>query len=185
VTAAPAYPVLVTARLELRALCVNDLDDVVRLGVDERGMATLGGAIPREASVAGLRRQVAHWQAHGFGWFRVGHEGAFVGLVGLSRLDFDAGIVPGVEVAWRLAFDAWGRGYATEAARAAIDDGFLRVGLDEVVAITTPGNARSLRVMERLGMRASPGETFEHPRVPVGNPLRTHVLYRLGKAATR
>jgi RimJ/RimL family protein N-acetyltransferase len=91
--------------------------------------------------------------------------------------------VPGIEIAWRLAFEHWGMGYATEAARAVIDDGFGRIGLDAIVGVTTPGNARSRRVMERLGMSHSPGETFEHSLLPEGDPLRTHVVYRLTRPA--
>ena len=112
----------------------------------------------------------------------VEQAGTFVGVVGLSRTEFDAGLVPGVEIAWRLVFDHWGKGYATEAARAVIDEGFGRLGLDAIVAVTTPDNARSRRVMDRLGMSFSPGETFEHALVQVGDPRRTHVVYRLIRA---
>jgi RimJ/RimL family protein N-acetyltransferase len=73
----------------------------------------------------------------------------------------------------------WGKGYALEAARAAIEDGLGRLGLDEIVAITVVDNWRSRRVMERLGMTRDPAEDFEHPRLPPGHPLRRHVLYRL------
>ncbi len=99
----------------------------------------------------------------------------------LDATDRDAGIVPGIEIAWRLAFDHWGHGYATEAARAALDDGSSRLHLRDVIGVTTPGNVRSRRVMERLGMVLSESETFEHPLVPKGDPLRTHVVYRHGR----
>jgi ribosomal-protein-alanine N-acetyltransferase len=82
-----------------------------------------------------------------------------------------------VEVAWRLSRRYWGQGYATEAARASIEDGFRRVGLKEIIAITVPHNLASRRVMERLGMTRS-GE-FDHPRFPHDHPLCRHVLYRL------
>lgn len=90
---------------------------------------------------------------------------------------FEAAFTPAVEVAWRLGRRWWGRGYAAEAARAAIEDGFGRVGLGEVVAMTAVGNAASVRVMERLGMERS--MEFDHPQHPEGSPLRRHVLYRL------
>jgi RimJ/RimL family protein N-acetyltransferase len=99
----------------------------------------------------------------------------------LSRYDLDRGIVPGVELAWRLAFDQWGNGYATEAARAVIEHGFSHTQLDEIIAVTNIDNERSRRVMVRLGMLYSPQDTFEHPLLPVGD-LRTHVVYRLGRA---
>src|SRR5437764_1367293 len=86
---------------------------------------------------------------------------------------------PAVEIGWRLTRAYWGQGYATEAARAALDDGFGRLGLDEIVAFTLPINQRSRRVMERLGMSRDPVDDFEHPGVPEGHQMRRHVLYRL------
>jgi RimJ/RimL family protein N-acetyltransferase len=77
----------------------------------------------------------------------------------------------------------WGKGYALEAARAAIDDGFGRIGLREIVAYTVPANRASRQVMERLGMSRDPAEDFEHPNRPEGDPLRRHVLYRLCRPA--
>ena len=88
-----------------------------------------------------------------------------------------------MEVAWRRARRYWGQGYATEAARAALDYGFGELGLSEIVALTVPTNQRSRRVMDRLGMTRSPEDDFDHPRVPEG-PLRRHVLYRLRNTST-
>jgi ribosomal-protein-alanine N-acetyltransferase len=83
-----------------------------------------------------------------------------------------------VEVGWRLTREHWGRGYATEAAAAAMAFGFETAGLEEIVALTVPANIRSRRVMERLGMERDADDDFEHPRLPEGHPLRPHVLYR-------
>ncbi len=102
---------------------------------------------------------------------------SFIGAVGLTRIRFEASFTPAVEVAWRLHRRYWGLGYATEAAKAAIEDGFTRAGLKEIVALTTLGNTASRRVMERLGMTRT--VEFDHPAVPVGHSLRRHVLYRL------
>jgi ribosomal-protein-alanine N-acetyltransferase len=92
---------------------------------------------------------------------------------------FEAAFTPCVEVGWRLARPAWSQGYATEGARAALRFGFDVAGLDEIVSFTTVENARSRAVMARLGMTRDPADDFEHPRLPVGDPLRPHVLYRL------
>jgi RimJ/RimL family protein N-acetyltransferase len=86
-----------------------------------------------------------------------------------------------VEVGWRLARAHWGRGYATEAARATVADGFERLGLAEIVSFTTPANLRSRAVMEKLGMRRDAADDFDHPSVPEGHPMRRHVLYRLSR----
>jgi RimJ/RimL family protein N-acetyltransferase len=109
-------------------------------------------------------------------------EAEFIGYVGLALATFEARFTPAVEVGWRLARDYWGRGFATEAARAAVADGFDRVGLEEIVSFTVPANERSWRVMDRLGMTHDPADDFDHPRLPVGHHLRRHVLYRLRRA---
>ncbi len=157
----------------------DDLDVVDVLGADPRVMTSLGGVLTAEKSAAWLARQLTHWSEHGFGRYAVEREGVVVGFVGLSRTDFDAGFLPAVEVAWRLVFEHWGKGYATEAARAVLRDGFGRLGLNEIIGVTTPGNGRSRRVMDRLGMVHTPGDTFDDPRVREGAPLRLHVVYRL------
>jgi RimJ/RimL family protein N-acetyltransferase len=167
-----------TERLLLEPVSVDDFDEIATLFADDRVMAALGGTATRSCS-AWLTRQIESWRVHQLGPFVVRQAGGFVGLVGLTRTDFDAGFTPAIEIAWRLAFDHWGRGYATEAARAVVRDAFDRLGLAEIVAVTTPDNVRSRRVMEKLGMVYSPSETFEHPRIPEGNPLRTHIVYRL------
>ena len=126
------------------------------------------------------------WREHGYGeWVvEVPGEASFVGVVGLSRVTYEAHFTPAVEAAWRLARSYWGRGYAFEAARAALDDGFYRVGLKEIVAVTTPPNERSWRLMERLGMARDVDGDFDHPRVTAGLSLARHVLYRLRSRAS-
>jgi RimJ/RimL family protein N-acetyltransferase len=96
---------------------------------------------------------------------------------------FEAHFTPCVEVGWRMATRFWGHGYATEAARLAIDFGFRQIGLSEIVSFTTVTNWRSRRVMERVGMRREPADDFDHPRIAPGHPLRAHVLYRVPAAA--
>lgn len=131
-----------------------------------------------------IDRQRRHFAEHGFAYWavEVPGEAAFIGAVGLYRLRFPAPFTPAVEVGWRLARLFWGKSYAFEAARAATEDGFYRLGLDEIVAITAPANRRSWRVMERLGMRRNPKEDFDFPGFPEGHPLRRTVLYRLKRA---
>ncbi|HTZ36840.1 MAG TPA: GNAT family N-acetyltransferase [Stellaceae bacterium] len=130
-----------------------------------------------------VTRARQRWAVHGFGQFVVElpGEAPLIGVVGLGDLHAAVPAAPAIEAAWRLARPYWGKGYALEAARAAVEDGLGRLGLDEIVAITVVGNARSRRVMERLGMTRDPAEDFdfEHPRLPAGHPLRRHVLYRL------
>jgi len=98
---------------------------------------------------------------------------------------FEAHFTPAVEVGWRLGPAFWGKGYASEAARAALRIGFEELNLDQIVSFTVPANKASWAVMERLGMTRDAGRDFDHPRLPVGHLLRQHVLYRLTREAWR
>jgi RimJ/RimL family protein N-acetyltransferase len=172
-----------TARLLLRQWCDADVAVFAELSADPAVMQYLVPFADRAGMDAWVVAARKHWQNHGFGpWvLEVPSEALMIGVVGLSNLRFALPFAPAVEVAWRLTPHYWGRGYAYEAARAAIDDGFGRLGLKEIVAFTVPANLASRRVMEKLGMTRDPAEDFdfEHPRLPPGHPLRRHVLYRL------
>lgn len=122
-----------------------------------------------------------HFAREGYGlWALEVKDGApFVGFAGLIVPSFTTAFTPCVEVGWRLAREHWGRGYATEAAQAALDFGFRAHRLEEIVSFTVPRNVRSRAVMERLGMRRDEAGDFEHPLLPEGHSLRPHVLYRL------
>src|SRR5262249_57962999 len=100
----------------------------------------------------------------------------FLGFVGLDEPGPHVPVAPCVEIGWRLAAEHWGRGYASEAARAALRAGFERIGLHEVVSFTAVGNLRSRAVMERIGMRLA-GETLQHPPLPPGGPLRPPLVH--------
>ena len=165
-----------TPRLVLRQWQDEDTRAFAELSADPAVMQYL--PMPDAEWVARARD---HWREHGFGQWVVEIPGVapFAGIVGLSWVRFALPFAPAVEAAWRLAQPHWGRGYASEAARAAIDDGFGRLGLNDVVAFTVPGNRASRAVMERLGMSRDPTEDFDHPRFAEGHPLRRHVLYRL------
>jgi RimJ/RimL family protein N-acetyltransferase len=163
-----------TARLRLRPWRDEDAGAFAELSADPAVMEYLV-ALP-----GWVARKRAHWEKHGFGqWVvEIPGEASFIGVVGLETVSYEAHFTPAVEVAWRLARAYWGRGYATEAAQAALDYGFEQLGPTEIVALTVPANWRSRRVMERLGMTHAPEEDFDHPRLPDG-PLKRHVLYRL------
>lgn len=122
-----------------------------------------------------------HFEESGFGWWalELKQTGEFLGFTGLAIPKFESHFTPCVEVGWRLARQFWHKGYATEASKAAVDFGFSKVGLKEVVSFTVPANKPSIAVMERLGMTRNPEEDFDHPKLPAGHALCKHVLYRL------
>ncbi|HET9653556.1 MAG TPA: GNAT family N-acetyltransferase, partial [Usitatibacter sp.] len=127
------------------------------------------------------RRMQAHIENHGWGLWAVETREAreFVGLVGLAPVKDAMPFAPAVEVGWRLARGHWHRGYATEAARAALDFAFEKLALDGIVSFTAQANRASQAVMERLGMRRT--EAFEHPAIDPASALRRHWLYRLAR----
>ena len=180
-----AVPEVRTERLVLRGWRGADLAPFAALNADPAVMEFFPARLSREDSDAFVGRQIAGWAANGFGLWAVERldGGDFIGFAGLTRPRFEAAFTPAVEVGWRFARGAWGHGFATEAALAALAFGFETVGLDEIVSFTSPANERSWRVMERLGMTHDPADDFDHPSLPEGHPLRRHVLYRIGRAA--
>ena len=173
--------VLCTPRLLLREWRDEDREPFAAMSADPEVMELLLGPFDRARSDDWVVRVRDFWRENDYGQFVVElpGEAAFIGVVGLNRLTFEAHFTPAVEAAWRLARPYWGRGYAYEAARAVIEDGFSRLGFAEIVAITTPANTRSWQLMERLGMVRDVAGDFDHPRVPAGHPLVRHLLYRL------
>jgi RimJ/RimL family protein N-acetyltransferase len=177
---------LTTPRLILRPWRDDDLAPFAAMNADPRVKAFFPGTQSRTESDAAAARIADHIARHGFGFWAVEAPGVaeFIGFVGLAVPRFEARFTPCVEIGWSLAFEHWGHGYATEAARAALDFGFGKLGLNEIVSFTVPANVRSRQVMERLGMSHTPADDFDHPLVAEGHPLRRHVLYRLSRSKT-
>ena len=181
-------PTLTTPRLILREWRVSDVDAFAAMFGDPLVMEFMPPAPDRTAIEAIVGRVRAHFAKHGFGWWAAelkapGNKtsGQFIGFIGLSRVPFEAHFTPAVEVAWRLASQYWNRGYATEGAKAALNFGFARLGLQEIVSFTVPANRRSWRVMQRIGMTHDAADDFDHPRLAEGDPLRRHVLHRISR----
>ena len=180
-----AYPPLTTPRLLLRPWRDADLEPFAALNADPEVMAHFPRALDRAESDQVADRIRAGFEQRGFGWWAVEVPGQapFIGFIGLSVPGFAAHFMPCVEIGWRLARAQWGKGYATEGARAALNFAFGKLGLREVVAFTTTTNLPSQAVMRRLGMRHSSEDDFDHPSLPEGHPLRRHVLYRINAPA--
>lgn len=178
---------ITTERLFLRRWQESDRQPFRRLNADPRVMEYMPGLLKPEASDRLLDRIERHFQLHGFGLFAVElrQDQTFVGFLGLAVPAFDAPFMPAVEIGWRLAAEHWGKGLATEGAREVLRYGFEVAGLTSVVSFTVPTNARSRRVMERIGMTHDPSADFDHPSLPEGHALRRHVVYRLGLVAWR
>ena len=178
---------LTTERLVLASWSDEDADGLFELSNDPAVMRHFPGPASREQIDALVARHRANLAGGKPGLYavRVAGTGRFIGFVGLATPSFEAPFMPCVEIGWRLRRDAWGNGYATEAARAALAHGFETLGLAEIVSFTTTANEPSRAVMRRLGMHHDPAEDFDHPRLPPGHPLRRHVLYRLPAPTSR
>ena len=160
----------------MRCWVPPDREPFAELNADPEVMEHFPAPMTREESDALVDRISAHIEEHGWGiWAaEVAETGEFIGFIGLNAPTF----MPGVEVGWRLKKSAWGHGYASEGARAALAYAFETLGLDEVISFTSIPNVRSQRVMERIGMTHDPERDFDHPRV-TDERIRRHVLYRV------
>ena len=170
-----------TERLILRRWQPEDVEPFAAMNADPRVMEFYLKTLNRsetEAMIAWIEQRI---EEHGFGLWATELKGTgqLIGFIGLSVVpEHLFPFSPCTEIGWRLAFDQWGHGYAQEGARAALSFGFNRAGLEEIVSFTAVINLRSRRVMEKIGMTYDSTADFDHPRVPEGDRLRRHVLYR-------
>jgi ribosomal-protein-alanine N-acetyltransferase len=169
-----------TERLILRPWRTQDLEPVAAITADPEVMRFFHLTRSREQSDAWVARTQAHIDRHGFGIWAVEAPGVapLIGFVGLSTVPDELPCAPAVEAVWTLGSAWWRQGYCTEAANAALQDGFTRLGLREIVAFTAAVNTPSQAVMRAVGMTRDHAGDFDHPRVPAGHALRPHVLYR-------
>jgi len=175
-------PVLIeTARLRLRNWQDTDLPPFARINADPRVMEFFVRPLDRTESDALAARERARIGEKGYGLYaaEVKDSGDPIGFIGLADVTFAAAFAPAVEIGWRLSRESWGSGYASEGARAVIDDAFTRLGLDALVSFTAEWNLRSRRVMEKIGMTRDADGDFAHPGLPAGHKLAPHVLYRI------
>jgi RimJ/RimL family protein N-acetyltransferase len=179
--------VIGTERLILRPWAERDREAFAAMNADPAVMAHFPKVLDRAESDALLARLMDRWRGEGvaFGAAERRSDGALVGMVGLARVLFPGPVEGAVEIGWRLARAHWGRGYATEAARAWLAHGFAAMGLREVVSFAVPENRPSHAVMERLGMTRDPARDFLHPNLPEGHPLRAHMVWSIGREAWR
>lgn len=175
-----------TDRLRLRQWRSTDREPFAALNADPKVMEFFPSTLDRAASDALVDRAASLIAERGWGFWatEVKSSGQFIGFVGLHTPSSDFPFSPCVEIGWRLAFQYWGKGFASEAAKGALQVGFQLLDLAEIVSFTSVNNIRSRAVMGRIGMQEAHG-TFEHPDVPEGNALRTHCLYRLPRERWR
>jgi RimJ/RimL family protein N-acetyltransferase len=175
---------LTSARCKLRQWRASDRAPFAAMNADPAVMQHFPTLLTRAESDAMADRIESAIAERGWGLWALEIPGVtdFAGFVGLNEPTWTAHFTPCVEVGWRLAAPFHGKGYATEAARAAVTYGFEKLFLTEIVALTIPANTPSRRVMERLGMVRDEHGDFDHPRIDPDHPTARHVLYRLGRS---
>ena len=171
---------LQTSRLILRNWKQNDIEPFAILNSDPRVCEFLPNVLSQEETLTSVIKIQSHFKKHAFGLFAVEliSTKTFIGFVGLKYFSFDSHFTPSVELAWRLSWENWGQGLATEAAQKVAQYGFETLSLPEILAITAKRNQRSRRVMEKLGMFTNEDENFLHPQIEYNHRLSEHVLYR-------
>jgi RimJ/RimL family protein N-acetyltransferase len=171
--------VIHTDRLVLRPAVDADRDAIAALNAHPKVGAWLGGVRDRAASDAFVDRVHAHEFEHGFGFWVVERQTdtRVIGMTGVWWVPPEMDMPGVVEIGWRFHPDAWGQGYATEAAKAALAYGFETLKLPEIIAFTARTNLASQSVMRRIGMRHDPVRDFDHPGLAEDDPLRQHVVF--------
>jgi RimJ/RimL family protein N-acetyltransferase len=174
-----------TQRTLLRNWVDADLEPWVAMNADPEVRRYFSFVATREQALAEAQRARTNLTRRGWGPWVLEVPGVlpFAGFVGLFVPAWSAHFTPAVEIGWRLPREAWGQGYASEAAAAAAAFALDMLQLDELVAITSPDNLPSRRVMTRIGMQHDTEGDFAHPAIAADHPLNRQVLYRLQRAA--
>ena len=181
-------PIIIeTERLILRTWCESDLEPMFQINQDPKVMEYLLPMNNKQETLSFIDRIFKHQDAYGYSLYAVElkstHEMiGFIGLLHRTKQELDLPFNPSTEIGWRLARRHWGKGLATEGAKAVLDYAFCVLDLPEIVSFTVVNNKKSRRVMEKLGLRYRSGGDFDHPKVPDDSPLKRHVLYRLKKS---
>lgn len=174
-----------TERLLLRRWRKEDRGPFAAMNADVKVRQFYPSILSREESDASVDFFERMYARDGFCFFaaELGETSAFIGCIGLQRMTFELPHVPrpAFELGWRLTPDVWGQGLATEGTRAVLRFAFDQRHLSEVVAITSPLNLPSRRVMEKLGMTHDPQHVFDHPNISKGHRFQPHVLYRISR----
>ena len=164
-----------TERLLLRRWKESDLEPFVAMNQDSEVMRYFQSTLTAEQTKGFYDIILQEFSDYGYGLYAVEEKasGAFIGFVGFHWARMDLDFCPCVEIGWRLDRRYWGKGYATEGAKACLKHGFDNLGLDKVYSFTAVGNTPSQRVMQKIGLQLE--RYFDQPGIPEGHPQRQQV----------
>jgi RimJ/RimL family protein N-acetyltransferase len=173
--------IIETERLILRTWEKEDAEMYFQINQDPKVIELLRGPLSMEQVNDFILAANMHGDKHGYTLWAVGLKGTdeLMGFIGLNYIDWKQHFTPAVEVAWRLGSQYWGKGYATEGAKASLDYGFKKYALKEIVSFTVPANVSSIHVMKKIGLKRDVNGDFAHPKFSAAHPLSRHILYRL------
>lgn len=171
---------LITKRLVLRRWTDADREPFAEMNADAEVMRYFPNVITEQESDAMVDRIEQGFENNGFGLWAVEIDGRFAGFTGLNRTTFETPMGPHVEIGWRFATWAWGKGYASEAARCVLDTAFSELGFTEIYSFTTETNFPSEKVMQRIGMTRRADLDFDHPNTPGWWGVK-HIVYKAQK----
>jgi ribosomal-protein-alanine N-acetyltransferase len=171
-----------TERLTLRAWETKDLLDCIEMNLDKEVMKYFPSILTKEQSIEFYDRVQKHFLENGFGLYVVENTSTkqFLGYTGFMIANFEASFTPCIEIGWRFKKQYWGKGYATEAAKACLQYGFDSLGFDKICSFTATPNIKSENVMKTIGMIKT--GTFSHPKIDKEHILNLHVIYEIGKS---
>jgi RimJ/RimL family protein N-acetyltransferase len=178
----PMNSILQTERLTLRAWENKDLLACIEMNLDKEVMKYFLAVLTKEQSIEFYDRVQKHFLENGFGLYVVENTSTkeFLGYTGFMIANFEASFTPCVEIGWRFKKQYWGKGYATEAAKACLQYGFDTLGFDKIYSFTAIPNIKSENVMKRIGMIKT--GTFSHPKIDKEHILNLHVIYEIGNS---
>ncbi|WP_281974957.1 GNAT family N-acetyltransferase [Halobacillus litoralis] len=170
-----------STRLIFRDWESGDLDSFRKMNADEHVMSYFPQTLSCDEADKFYDRIQQEFEHHGYGLFAVEtkEKNEFIGFIGFHRATFEEDFTPCVEIGYRLKRPAWGKGYATEGARACLDYGFGKLGFDEVFSFTAKINHPSKAVMNKIGLHFV--KEFNHPKIDLSSDLCRHVLYKIEK----
>lgn len=172
-----------TDRIIFRQWKDEDRQPFARMNGDPLVMQYLPRSLDEKASNHLVDKFQAHFDKYGYGLYALERkeDGAFMGFTGLNTVEFTAPFTspkkPATEIAWRLDYEYWGKGYGSEAAQAVLNHGLKKLKLPEIVAFTVFDNTRTIALIEKIGMHRVEGGDFRYPTLVKDHPLGSFVLY--------
>lgn len=177
------FNIIETERLILRTWKESDAEAYFTINQDPKVLEFLPGPLMMDVVKQFIADKNQCFVDHGYTLWAVEEKmtGAMMGFIGFSSPSWKAHFTPCIEIGWRLGSQYWGKGYATEGAKAVLEYGFKQFGWEEIVSFTVPDNSRSIRVMEKIGMKRDVNGDFAHPVLSLNHRLSAHVLYRVNR----